>query len=99
MTAAEVYKFYDHVNHLNDTIFGKSDDYWNIWLNNAGDNVSYKLSFSLNHYLGKAGNNWKEVNWKKVKQYDISLDEPLIVFLKAIEECKHIVQQYRIDNL
>ena len=32
-------------------------------------------------------------------KYDISLDEPLIVFLKAIEECKHIVQKYRIDNL
>lgn len=32
-------------------------------------------------------------------KYDISLDEPLIVFLKAIVECKRIVQKYRIDNL
>ena len=95
MTAVEVSKFYDHINHLNDTIFGKSDDYWNIWLNNAGDNVSYKLSFSLYHYFfEKDGDNFKEV-----KRYDISLDESLIVFLKAIEECKHIVQKYRIDNL
>ena len=32
-------------------------------------------------------------------KYDISLDEPLIVFLKAAEECKRIVQKYIIDNL
>ena len=96
MTAVEVSKFYDHINHLNDTIFGKSDDYWNIWTTRS-DNDGYKLSFSLYHYLGKA--NWEEVNWKKVKRYDISLDEPLIVFLKAIEECKRIVQKYIIDNL
>ena len=95
MTAAEAFKFYDHISDLNDNTFGKSDDHWRIWINNTGDNDGHKLSFSLYHYFfEKDGDNFKEV-----KRYDISLDEPLIVFLKAIEECKHIVQKYRIDNL
>ena len=94
MTAAEAFKFYKYISDLNDNTFGKSDDHWRIWINNTGDNDGHKLSFSLYHYFGKAGDNFKEV-----KRYDISLDEPLIVFLKAIEECKRIVQKYIIDNL
>lgn len=95
MTAAEAFKFYKYISDLNDNTFGKSDDHWRIWINNTGDNDGHKLSFSLYHYFfEKDGDNFKEV-----KQYDISLDEPLIVFLKAIEECKRIVQKYIIDNL
>ena len=97
MTAAEVLKFYKYISDLNDNTFGKSDDHWRIWINNPSLDdckVSHKLSFSFYHYFGKAGDNFKEV-----KRYDISLDEPLIVFLKAIEECKRIVQKYIIDNL
>ena len=95
MTAAEAFKFYKYISDLNDNTFGKSDDHWRIWINNTGDNDGHKLSFSLYHYFfEKDGDNFKEV-----KRYDISLDEPLIVFLKAAEECKRIVQKYRIDNL
>jgi hypothetical protein len=95
MTAAEAFKFYKYISDLNDNTFGKSDDHWRIWINNTGDNDGHKLSFSLYHYFfEKDGDNFKEV-----KRYDISLDEPLIVFLKAIEECKRIVQKYIIDNL
>ena len=95
MTAAEAFKFYKYISDLNDNTFGKSDDHWRIWINNTGDNDGHKLSFSLYHYFfEKDGDNFKEV-----KRYDISLDEPLIVFLKAIVECKRIVQKYRIDNL
>ena len=95
MTAAEAFKFYKYISYLNDNTFGKSDDHWRIWINNTGDNDGHKLSFSLYHYFfEKDGDNFKEV-----KRYDISLDEPLIVFLKAIEECKRIVQKYIIDNL
>ena len=94
MTAVEVSKFYNHISDLNGNISGQSDD-WRIWTNNTGDNDGHKLSFSLYHYFfEKDGDNFKEV-----KRYDISLDEPLIVFLKAIEECKRIVQKYIIDNL
>ena len=95
MTAAEAFKFYKYISDLNDNTFGKSDDHWRIWINNTGDNDGHKLSFSLYHYFfEKDGDNFKEV-----KRYDISLDEPLIVFLKAAEECKRIVQKYIIDNL
>ena len=95
MTAAEAFKFYKYISDLNDNTFGKSDDHWRIWINNTGDNDGHKLSFSLYHYFfEKDGDNFKEV-----KRYDISLDEPLIVFLKAVEECKRIVQKYIIDNL
>ena len=95
MTAAEAFKFYKYISDLSDNTFGKSDDHWRIWINNTGDNDGHKLSFSLYHYFfEKDGDNFKEV-----KRYDISLDEPLIVFLKAIEECKRIVQKYIIDNL
>ena len=95
MTAAEAFKFYKYISYLNDNTFGKSDDHWRIWINNTGDNDGHKLSFSLYHYFfEKDGDNFKEV-----KRYDISLDEPLIVFLKAAEECKRIVQKYIIDNL
>ena len=95
MTAAEAFKFYKYISDLNDNTFGKSDDHWRIWINNTGDNDGHKFSFSLYHYFfEKDGDNFKEV-----KRYDISLDEPLIVFLKAIEECKRIVQKYIIDNL
>lgn len=94
MTAAEAFKFYKYISDLNGNISGQSDD-WRIWTNNTGDNDGHKLSFSLYHYFfEKDGDNFKEV-----KRYDISLDEPLIVFLKAIEECKRIVQKYIIDNL
>ena len=90
MTAAETLKFYKYISDLNGNISGQSDD-WRIWTNNDG----HKLYFSLYHYFFEKDGYRCEI----VKQYDISLDEPLIVFLKAIEECKHIVQQYRIDNL
>ena len=94
MTAAETLKFYNYISYLNDNTFGKSDDHWGIWINNTGD----KLSFSLYHYFfEKDGYRCKRC--VSIKQYDISLDEPLIVFLKAIVECKRIVQKYRIDNL
>ena len=93
MTAVETLKFYNYISYLNDNISGQSDD-WRIWTNNTGD----KLSFSLYHYFfEKDGYRCKRC--VSIKRYDISLDEPLIVFLKAIEECKHIVQKYRIDNL
>jgi hypothetical protein len=32
-------------------------------------------------------------------KYDTSSNKPLNVYLKAIVECKRIVQKYRIDNL
>ena len=97
MTAAETLKFYNYISYLNDNISGQSDD-WRIWTNNTGDSIDDKLSFSLYHYFfEKDGYRCKRC--VSIKRYDISLDEPLIVFLKAIEECKHIVQQYRIDNL
>ena len=98
MTAAEAFKFYKYISDLNDNTFGKSDDHWRIWINNTGDNDGHKLSFSLYHYFFEK-DGYRCARWVIVKRYDISLDEPLIVFLKAVEECKRIVQKYRIDNL
>lgn len=97
MTAAETLKFYKYISDLNGNISGQSDD-WRIWTNNTGDNDGHKLSFSLYHYFFEK-DGYRCERWVIVKRYVISLDEPLIVFLKAVEECKRIVQKYRIDNL
>ena len=87
-------KFYKYITDFN-IEFSKSDnDCWRICLNNNKEVNSDNLSFSLYHWSSKDDN-----RLILIKQYDISLDEPLIVFLKAIEECKRIVQKYRIDNL
>ena len=86
-------KFYKYVTDFN-IEFSKSDnDCWRICLNDQEVN-SDNLSFSLYHWSSKDDN-----RLILIKQYDTSLDEPLIVFLKAIVECKRIVQKYRIDNL
>ena len=97
MTDVETLKFYKYISYLNDNISGQSDD-WRIWTNNTGDNDGHKLSFSLYYYFFEK-DGYRCERCVNVKRYDISLDEPLIVFLKAAEECKRIVQKYRIDNL
>ena len=97
MTAAEAFKFYNYISDLNGNISGQSDD-WRIWTNNTGDNDGHKLSFSLYYYFFEK-DGYRCERCVNVKRYDISLDEPLIVFLKAAEECKRIVQKYIIDNL
>ena len=90
-------KFYKYITDFN-IEFSKSDnDCWRICLNNNKEVNSDNLSFSLYHWSSLDDNPAGRLIL--IKQYDISLDEPLNVYLKAIVECKHIVQKYRIDNL
>lgn len=88
-------KFYKYITDFNIEFSKSGNDCWRICLNNNKEVNSDNLSFSLYHWPSK-DDAYRSI---LIKQYDTSSNKPLNVYLKAIVECKRIVQKYRIDNL